>query len=1642
MATPAKHMPVGMPVAKGGAGPLSPIKVIVNFFDRRKAAPNQLQLNIEKFLESNIERSLWKETRNILEDGEDLLEGDEQHQPAGAIIHKRRHLKFSQTLEAIAKMHGGSPSHRQAASKIFNTLMLVADLQRALNAAMELYEFFVPKLLIVQLRCQSSGKTVRRELQLKRLDDECRGIYGRRRSAEDLVLDCYGIKLEWSEHKWIYTDDEYNLRAELDSPLVTDPGAWATIADDVDYRLKTVARIDTHPVSKDKVEELRELFQPDHSTAHDTVSAEKIAARLGDMVSGLMTSSMTMAMGESVDALCKVGGRLGWTDFRMERTPNDPRELIAILAKLLEQCAQRNVFEELRNNLPSYDCIQGADKKKEPLEQVRALNCRLLDFCDLRNPAESSLPRVLHQLSLLSWQQQNHRQITYVDTDRLDDKEGRKGDGIIIRENIIVDEGGNVSPDVEGADDFPGRIAARISEGTRGWIEQERGNDEFNVEIQSKLYKLFPGNYFRRAGHCRRKSDAWTEDNCRFVVLSDTHGWHAELQIPEGDILLYNGNALFDASHSGEDSGTTAALSNFFDFVRSKLWRFKWIFMVCGNHDQPIYDLWTQAEDKLVAMLPDNVVLLQAYWGHLGENGNDFTLPSNVLTKNAEVAEQLKGCNGSVWIKPKRVVQLSKHVKAIPDNGFETRKWTTEHTNGHHSHPKVEVVEIEEIDVVENGRVTKMIKKFFCGRILDGTSHGRDVCGPQRGQCEECSKLLNALSKAYEKPEVRHKKEGEWISLDGFILHAEYGHGKSCRDVTERLKELARTQQWIRVANQLFGEDPAEGKTKELTVKFVEAQTQLQFDLLPAASKDDGLGDEHQSGWVLSGTGISLPAHAWSTKKACQLMRIKKPKNGPQRQQEEENKQQRKAAAEALLKHKPFIVMTHGPPEADQSCHPWDDDGGDPELRAALEKDQDTKIVIFGHRRQNFGCNLLENGRAFINAAVATPLCVPARAPFVFDLKVGEPDLEIDTDFRLRTAHMGGLRCWEVVVHRLMDLLTFFMHSLELAGNLLSRCLHIPCHCLHSSETTVRAKQSITLRKLQRWYEEDVFDLPDNRPAPRLDQALKPNPFRPMLTDAKSFEKQSSTKSDLHEALLSKEQVQESCAEKDTSCLASLAEMVLPHEAHRKRVPGCAWLPKVWVNQGCLDLWREKQEKAATEAVGKIQAAAEAVGKIQPPDEEINKVRKEARDTANLADFDVAGPAVLYAFQSAYSWAFAPVVTVIAYKTAIMEDGDVFAHCSIFMAVVFALNFWYLWAVQAKVLSFVVLSQVLQLGERFKVIGTKPSFHNWKRFMWVFTAINLLDLTNQCIFFGVFLRSSDNNHEINDVWNATISQSSLVNYWPFDDMASLFTVCWLCTFLQVIYLMLHCVTFEDEGVSYKYASMPNGYPTAMSHIVHCTTGAELLHKDAKTDGVNWNFWHADILRILAIYGRMPALIWHDRALMKKRLAKEWNPARYLQILVQRLKEFCFRLILIDVLEKAFKLEMQISIFCIDLALLTEEDKVNKWQTCNWQMLFSIVISFASFAYAVMNHALVFHECFYLHERAPEVTSAANKHERSNVKVNHKSARILLLVYALSTFILLLFFMHCIFKAGAAFWCPDSMSNIGGCAVLDRRPSSN
>merc|ERR1740130_705479 len=113
------------------------------------------------------------------------------------------------------------------------------------------------------------------------------------------------------------------------------------------------------------------------------------------------------------------------------------------------------------------------------------------------------------------------------------------------------------------------------------------------------------------------------------------------------------------------------------------------------------------------------------------------------------------------------------------------------------------------------------------------------------------------------------------------------------------------------------------------------------------------------------------------------------------------------------------------------------------------------------------------------------------------------------------------------------------------------------------------------------------------------------------------------------------------------------------------------------------------------------------------------------------------------------------------------------------MAVVFALNFWYLWAVQAKVLSFVVLSQVQQLGERFKVIGTRPSFHNWKRFMWVFTGINLLDLTNQCIFFGVFLRSSDNNHEINDVWNATISQSSLVNYWPFDDMASLFTVCWL-----------------------------------------------------------------------------------------------------------------------------------------------------------------------------------------------------------------------------------------------------------------------
>ena len=60
---------------------------------------------------------------------------------------------------------------------------------------------------------------------------------------------------------------------------------------------------------------------------------------------------------------------------------------------------------------------------------------------------------------------------------------------------------------------------------------------------------------------------------------------------------------------------------------------------------------------------------------------------------------------------------------------------------------------------------------------------------------------------------AQHRDSGEYR-----ILHARYGTAQRNVDVTQQLKELARSDQSFRIENGTFGVDPDEGRTKTLRI--------------------------------------------------------------------------------------------------------------------------------------------------------------------------------------------------------------------------------------------------------------------------------------------------------------------------------------------------------------------------------------------------------------------------------------------------------------------------------------------------------------------------------------------------------------------------------------------------------------------------------------------------------------------------------------------------------------------------------------------------------------------------------------------------------------------------------------------------------
>jgi len=103
------------------------------------------------------------------------------------------------------------------------------------------------------------------------------------------------------------------------------------------------------------------------------------------------------------------------------------------------------------------------------------------------------------------------------------------------------------------------------------------------------------------------------QGDLRCVAVSDTHGWDHDLRLPAGDVLFHCGDVLFEGAACGHDLDVPADLQEVLKvFHRPEYQAYRWIFLIGGNHDRSLHQLWAQNPKGLSQALPPNLVLLQS----------------------------------------------------------------------------------------------------------------------------------------------------------------------------------------------------------------------------------------------------------------------------------------------------------------------------------------------------------------------------------------------------------------------------------------------------------------------------------------------------------------------------------------------------------------------------------------------------------------------------------------------------------------------------------------------------------------------------------------------------------------------------------------------------------------------------------------------------------------------------------------------------------------------------------------------------------------------------------------------------------------------------------------------------------------------
>eukprot|EP00415_Alexandrium_ostenfeldii_P000185 UN0185 len=198
--------------------------------------------------------------------------------------------------------------------------------------------------------------------------------------------------------------------------------------------------------------------------------------------------------------------------------------------------------------------------------------------------------------------------------------------------------------------------------------------------------------------------------------------------------------------------------------------------------------------------------------------------------------------------------------------------------------------------------------------------------------------------------------------------------------------------------------------------------------------------------------------------------------------------------------------------------------------------------------------------------------------------------------------------------------------------------------------------------------------------------------------------------------------------------------------------------------------------------------------------------------------------------------------------------------------------------------------------------------------------------------------------------------------------------------------------------------------------------------------------HADVFQGLASVNRMATITEKSTAVALKRAEEELrrpNPERAFNLIDREFARITTRLYLLNLFEKAYMLEVQVTIFAISRCLLPRDTP--PLMRVDGQMLASIVLSFMTLAKTIFDSWFQWKRIADFTKREvpgledPEVIEAVKRSKRRL----EKSGFCYLFAFVLMCIALL----HAAMKFAMAFYCEDSLWNLNwyppsGCVRLE------